>query len=409
MTGILRKTPRTKNDREVDSWRRGQGNILAGLVKDRLIELSDTNALGSVLDLTKYIAGTVDRITVTNDGDGSVTINLPNDLTLETLTLDKLIFNLVAGLTPSEGQLCWNGDDGTLNLGLPGGSVVLQIGQEVLAPRSKATGSDISNGQLVYVSGASGAVPLMTLAKADAGSTATGTIAMATEDITQNQLGYYTAFGLVRDVDTSAYSAGDILYLSPTTAGGYTDVKPNLPDYTIKIGIVIRSHATEGSILVNIQQRTNNACNINRNFLTPATQTVNTGTLVSGTVSDVQTWADGNEVHIAEVTGVPGFDIEYTFTSIISFCEVEVAFYYVGSATHDCQVQIYDDANTTWRELISQNGVGLSHNLRFVDFPGVVADYINSSDEVKMRFYHPQSGNASHDLYIDFVSIVGQT
>ncbi len=149
------------------------------------------------------------------------------------------------------------------------------------------------------------------------------------------------------------------------------------------------------------------ACDVTRTFLVPAVQTVNTGTLTSGTVSDVQTWADGNEVLIREVTGVPGFDVEYRIDSVADFCEVEVAFYYVGSNTHDCVVEIYDDTNAVWRELVSQSGAGLSHNLRFVVVPADAADYINASDQVKIRFYHPVNGNASHYLHIDYVSIVG--
>ena len=150
-------------------------------------------------------------------------------------------------------------------------------------------------------------------------------------------------------------------------------------------------------------------CDVVRTYLTPATQTVTTGTLTSGTVADVQTWMDGNEVHISEVTGSPGFDIEYTFTNVTDFCEILVAFYYVGSGTHNCEVSIYDDTNAVWREIFNQAGAGLSHNTRFTAFPDVanVANYINASDEVKLRFYHPVSGNASHDLYIEYVSIVG--
>lgn len=164
--------------------------------------------------------------------------------------------------TQGEGKMVWNEDDGTLNLGLPGGNVNLQIGQELLAPRAKAVDSNIDNGQLVYVSGADGIRPEMTLAQADSSSNSRGTIAMSTEDITQNQLGYFTAFGLVRDIDTGSFAEGDILYLSASVAGGYTNVKPSPPSFVVKVGTVIRAHATEGSILVNINQRTNNFIHI---------------------------------------------------------------------------------------------------------------------------------------------------
>jgi hypothetical protein len=244
------RVPVPTSERETEIWR-----ILLQKVSDDALTTTD-------------VLGTANQVIVTINPGGTITLSLPQDIdtdadvTFDTLTIDKIIFNLLAGLTPSEGELCWNSDDGTLNLGMPGGNVVLQIGQEVLTPRARATGSNIDNGNLVYVSGATGAVTEMSLAKADSGSTASGTIAMATEDITQNQQGYYTAFGLARDIDTSLYTEGDQLYLSPTTAGGFTDVAPTSPNYTVKIGTVIRAHAIEGIILVNISNRTNNFVHI---------------------------------------------------------------------------------------------------------------------------------------------------
>ena len=162
--------------------------------------------------------------------------------------------------THAEGLMHWNSEDGTLEVGLAGGDVKLQIGQEVMIPRGKAVGSDISNGQLVYISGASGSKPELTLAKADSSATSKSTIAMATEDIAENTNGYYTAFGDVRDVSvpTATYTDGDVLYLSAATAGGFTNVKPVQPNLVVKIGYVVRAHNTEGIIFVNINQRTNN-------------------------------------------------------------------------------------------------------------------------------------------------------
>ena len=57
--------------------------------------------------------------------------------------------------------------------------------------------------------------------------------------------------GLVRDIDTSTFSAGDTIYLSPTDLGRYTNVKPTSPNYIRIIGKVLTSNATTGSIFVN--------------------------------------------------------------------------------------------------------------------------------------------------------------
>lgn len=138
----------------------------------------------------------------------------------------------------------------------------------------------------------------------------------------------------------------------------------------------------------------------------PATMTVSTGTLTSGTVADVQAWSDGNEVHITEVAGVPGFDVEFTFTGVTDFARLGLAAYYAGSATHHAEYCVYDDANTAWRVLWTFSN-GLGHNYRYSDLPvDDRSDYINSSGEVKTRLYHPTTGNAAHDLYINYAALI---
>ncbi len=169
------------------------------------------------------------------------------------------------GITPdrAEGRLFWDNDSGTLQLGMAGSEVNQSIGQEIYIPRAKAIGSDTDNGQVVYLSGASGMNPTVSLAKADSSTTSSGTIAVATEDVSENANGFYTSFGIVRDIDTShCANAGDTIYLSSDTAGAFTTTKPSAPNKIIKIGYCIVKHATEGSIFVTINLRTNNFTHI---------------------------------------------------------------------------------------------------------------------------------------------------
>lgn len=65
-------------------------------------------------------------------------------------------FNLDPILTSQEGRMYWNSDDGTVNIGMPGGNVSLQVGQEQLLRVHNSSGVDILNGQAVYISGAFG-------------------------------------------------------------------------------------------------------------------------------------------------------------------------------------------------------------------------------------------------------------
>ena len=50
----------------------------------------------------------------------------------------------------------WNPDDGTLDIGLPGGTAVLQVGQETQIRVRNEEVDTILNGRVVYASSASG-------------------------------------------------------------------------------------------------------------------------------------------------------------------------------------------------------------------------------------------------------------
>ena len=62
--------------------------------------------------------------------------------------------------------------------------------------------------------------------------------------------GYCTTWGFVRGIDTSAFSAGDILYASTTVAGAFTNVKPTAPNNVIPLAACVVSDATNGVVFV---------------------------------------------------------------------------------------------------------------------------------------------------------------
>jgi hypothetical protein len=65
----------------------------------------------------------------------------------------------------------------------------------------------------------------------------------------QCQIGY-CRLGARCDIDTSAFSVGDILYASPTVAGDFTATKPTAPDNVIPLAAVLEADATNGEIFV---------------------------------------------------------------------------------------------------------------------------------------------------------------
>lgn len=151
------------------------------------------------------------------------------------------------------GRIKWNDVDGTLEIGLKGGNVILQIGQEQNQYVKNNTATDFTNGQLVYITGAVSDRATIALAKADIEATSSGKIGLLTEDIPQTKFGFITTEGIVHNLNTSGFAAGDVLWLSAATAGAITNIKPVQPLRSIMIGYCIKSHATIGQILVSTQ------------------------------------------------------------------------------------------------------------------------------------------------------------
>ena len=169
---------------------------------------------------------------------------------LETQTaLPKVGFDTSLTEVAGVGQLAWNATDMTLDLGV-NANVTLQVGQEMVARCTNQSGSVISNGDVVAVTGAIGDKMTITKPVADGSLVEETVFGIATEDIPNNNQGMITVFGMVRGLDTSAYAEGAIMYLSSTVAGELTPTEPSIPNDVVICALVVRSHAVEGSIFV---------------------------------------------------------------------------------------------------------------------------------------------------------------
>jgi hypothetical protein len=115
------------------------------------------------------------------------------------------------------------------------------------------SGSTIPAGSIVYISGATGNLPLVTLAQANNDANSAQTMGFTKTAIANNGTGYVIVRGVLENINTSALTEGVQLYLSPTTPGTWTTTKPSAPQHLVYVGIVIRSHPTLGTILVAVQ------------------------------------------------------------------------------------------------------------------------------------------------------------
>jgi hypothetical protein len=155
----------------------------------------------------------------------------------------------------------WNPDDGTMDVGLYGGSV-LQVGQETMFYAKNTSGSTIANGTPVMFTGTVGASGKLTfgLAVADGSVPADYMMGVATQDIANNAFGYITAFGLVRGFNTTGspygevWADGDLLYFDPATPGTWTNVQPAAPSISVPVAVVINAGGGgSGSIFVRMK------------------------------------------------------------------------------------------------------------------------------------------------------------
>ena len=181
-----------------------------------------------------------------------------NDL----LNVDKIDFNLATIDTAGEGQFAWNDALGTLNLGLKGGNTTLNVGQQLitrvvnkttpLVPLTKA------GYEVVIVAGATGQRLSVRLAKADNDANSAGTLGIVCENIAVNQEGFIVSGGQLTNINTTGslqgetWADGDVLYLSPTTFGAITNVKPSAPFHEVRVGYVEYAHINNGKIFVKI-------------------------------------------------------------------------------------------------------------------------------------------------------------
>ena len=151
----------------------------------------------------------------------------------------------------SEGRLFYDNTTKAFSIYNDISDVTLQVGEELWLRVRNDAGYTIEDGSAVYITGATGQVTTIAKAKANHISTA-HVLGVATHDILHGEYGYVTTEGIVNNLDTSAYSEGDVVYLSETEAGNWTTNKPNGEFYDIEIGHIAYSHVSNGKLQTHI-------------------------------------------------------------------------------------------------------------------------------------------------------------
>lgn len=165
----------------------------------------------------------------------------------KTLTGPKLTAD--AAPTYAAGKMVFDTVNDCMTFFNSNSGLALQVGQEVWLRCRNVTGSTIPNGTPVYVTGSDSGLPSVAPAKGDTVITAAA-VGMTTESIANNSTGTVTISGVVHSINTAAFTAGVAVYVDPTTAGALTVTPPAGAYFRCRVGFVVVSHATTGSIFV---------------------------------------------------------------------------------------------------------------------------------------------------------------
>ena len=264
------------------------------------------------------------------------------DLGTYNLKADALELSQTPTDTAGVGKMVWNDTDGTIEFKLKGGNVTLQTGQEEVIRVVNKSGGNLLEAdyqvvriRLVSEGGAAGQRLAVVLAQADSDLHSATTIGVVTETINNNQEGFVTTAGTVREIDTTGslqgetWVDGDIIYLSPTTAGQLTNIKPSAPDHTIIVGFVEYAHAVHGKIYVKVD----NGYELDELHNVKIVGTPADGEVLTFKTSLGNVWTNDNITTSMLPTGIPA-------TNIGSGVVDNTEFDYLNGVTSAIQTQI---------------------------------------------------------------------
>lgn len=228
----------------------GTADGAAGATRDALADLA--RALGATLGNSEQKS--VQAGDALNALARSIqeAVTRPGFVLPRSFPVDYLDFDQTPPFSAQTARVGWNSADDTLNIH-HSDNVTQQVGQELYGRILNNTGATIPNGSCLGINPATNSYVLFT---ANGTLSPITIVGVSTQAIPNGASGRITVWGRVRDIDTTGtpfgevWIAGQVLYVSTTIAGGFTNVKPTAPNLSMPIAQVVSVNALTGQIAV---------------------------------------------------------------------------------------------------------------------------------------------------------------
>ena len=251
------------------------GTGLTGSLINGVLSLEVTGGQATVYDGTITLtAGT----NMSGGGDFTTNQNTPEEITFNGLSNAQIqaLFSGVSPIQVSSGVVSFTGglndlSDVTITTPEEGNSLFYNGTNWVNSARDQGyirvkndTLSTLNKGLVVYISGPHNAnLADVELARANSASTMPA-IGVLYQDLSPGDEGLAVAYGRVDGIalPSPTFSEGDTVYVSTSVAGGVTVTKPTgASDLIQNVGIVMKTHATNGVLFVTGVGRSNDVPN----------------------------------------------------------------------------------------------------------------------------------------------------